>query len=129
MQRLELQKPHLDLIRRVCDLEHDSLIRCHTKHSQDSLDELSDQLNASYITLKEFHSELSNAFYEFQVVWEEPHKLTSMEYHYLQLFSGIMDIYEEILIQEFPGVFEEIQTRLTLILELSQDDNNLAKLN
>ena len=114
LKKLELLDEHLKLIRRVCDLEHSSIIRCHNK-TEEELDRRADELNLESVTLKEFHHELSNAFFEFQVLYEEPDRLLDMDPHYFALFVGIAEIYEKSLVTEFPDTYPDFIERLITI--------------
>lgn len=104
LKKLELTEAHKKFIQRVCELEHETLIRCHN-HDEDYLDRLAEYLNAERITLKEYHKELSNAFYEFQVVLENPEQINEMSGHYFDIFYGMMGIYNKELQDEFPDIF------------------------
>lgn len=111
LQKLDLTKAHISLIKRVCDLEHSSLIRCHEK-TEDEIDRRADELNCDYITLREFHHELSNAFYEFQVLYEEPENLLGMEPYYFNLFTRMVEIYENTLSSEYPDIYPDFRERI-----------------
>lgn len=121
LKKLDLTDRHIELVKRICDLEHNSIIRCHSS-SEDHLDKLADDLNMERITLKEFHHELSNAFYEFQVLYENPKSLTEMDAHYFDIFSSIGQIYREELSRDFPDIYDEFIQRLFTINLLNQEN-------
>lgn len=120
MQKLELTDEHKSLIQRVCDLEHSSLIRCHD-HTEEELQETADLLNMVTLSIKEYHLELSNAFYEFQVVFEDPDSVFNMPPHYLGVFQGMMEIYQNALQEEYPDIYQPFFERVTLIKNLFEN--------
>lgn len=121
LKKLALTDRHTQLIKRICDLEHNSLIRCHST-TEEEVDNLADQLNFERVTLKEFHHELSNAFYEFQVLYEDPHSITKMPPHYLDIFTVIGQIYQEELAKDFSDIYHEFINRLITINTINQEN-------
>lgn len=123
-KQLVLTKRHKDFIQRVCDLEQNSIISCHT-HDQEFINRIADNMNAERLTVREYQKELSNAFYEFQVVLEEPEKLTQMDIHYLSIFQEIVEIFHKRLSREFPDVYPEFMEILDMLTTLKESNISL----
>lgn len=121
-KKLELTEKHKSFIKLVCDLEQESLIRCHS-HDQSQVDAMAEQMNAEMITIKEYQQELSNAFYEFQVVMEEPEKILQMDAHYIGIFKIMMEIYHERLINSYPDIYWEFLATIETLTTLKENIN------
>lgn len=114
---LVLTQRHKDFIQMVCDLEHDALIACHD-HDQAFVDELVEKLDTDWTSVKEYQKELSNAFFEFQVIKEDPDKIAQMDPHYMGLFQDMVNIFGDRLKKQFPDLYGEFQEFIGTMLSL-----------
>ncbi len=107
MQILDLTETKADIIRFICTKAQDSLLRIHSGTSVYS-PKMSLVLRKIGLTYDEYLEYSSDAFYDFQMVLENPRIIKEMPKGFTADFLGIADIWAEEIRVEFGNVYDEL---------------------
>lgn len=124
MQVLEITDVDREIIRFICGKAQDSLIRIHTGKSVYS-PKMSLILRKLNLTLEEYEDYSSNAFYDHQLVIEDPERLTQMPKTYLAYFLRVSEVWELELKEQFGKKAKKLLSVLTDINRLTPTFLNL----
>lgn len=124
MQILELTEPKKAIIQFVCTKAQDSLVRIHSGKSVYS-PKMSLILRKLGLTYDEYLQYSSDAFYDYQVVLEDPEKIRSMSKGFTADFLAIADIWEPELTPAYGESYLELLTEIYQLNQLQLTALNL----
>ena len=114
---LDTTPARIPIIQRVCELEHESLIRLHSDNSVYSPD-FAERLAEGGITLDDYLEYASEAYYEFQKVLEAPHTLVHMPPLFFYVFTEVCLYFKEELVNTYGDDFIDFMDDLSNVIDI-----------
>ena len=125
MNLLVLTPAKTELVKVICQLEHESLIRLHTGTSTLS-PKMEEHLATLEITQEDYLQYSSEAFYEFQRVLEDPKLIISMPKIFMAVVLDVIEAFRnEPELTHFGAWVEIFESEIMTLLNLTPDQLNL----
>ena len=125
MNLITLTPTKIELIKVICNLEHDSLLRLHSGTSTLSA-KMEEHLIALEITKEDYLNYSSEAFYEFQKVLEDPPLISQMPPLFMAVVLDVIEAFRnepELMI--FGAWLSEFEEEIMQLLKLKPNHLNL----